>query len=87
MSNERIQQALTSEFANSSLKQNFRQPCTAEQTREVEFLDVNHCTTIDDDFGFVTTDFIKVKPTAEERQFNNAISQHPKVTFKSILFG
>jgi len=31
-----------------------RQACTAEKTGEVEFLDVNYCVTIEDDFGFVT---------------------------------
>ena len=59
--------------------------CTAEKTDEVEFLDVNHCVTIEDDFGFVTKDF--VKPTAEGRQFINGNSHHPHTTFKSILFG
>ena len=63
----------------------FRQACIAEKTGEVEFLDVNHCVTIEDDFGFVTKDF--VKPTAEGRQFINGISHHPQTTFKSILFG
>jgi len=52
---------------------------------ELEFLDVNHCITTDDDFGFVTKDF--VKPIAEGRQFINGNSHHPKSTFKSILFG
>jgi len=28
-----------------------------------------------------------VKPTAEERQFINGISHHPKPTFTSIFFG
>jgi len=51
---------------------NFRQACTADQKDEVEFLDVNHCITADDDFGFVTEDF--VKPTAEGRQFINGKS-------------
>jgi len=36
----------------------------AEQTGEIEFLDVNHCITTDDDFGFVAKEF--VKPTAVE---------------------
>ena len=49
------------------------------------FLDVSHCVTIEDDFGFVTKDF--VKPTAEGRQFINGNSHHPQTTFKSILFG
>jgi len=31
-------------------------------------VDVNHCVTIEDDFGFVTKEFIK--PTAEGRQFH-----------------
>ena len=56
--------------------------CTAEKTGEVEFLDVNHCVTIEDDFGFVTKDF--VKPTVEGRQFINGNSHHPQTTFKSI---
>jgi len=63
----------------------FRQACTAEKTGEVEFLDVNQCVTIEDDFGFVTKDF--VKPTAEGRQFIIGNSHHPQTTFKSILFG
>ena len=63
----------------------FRQACTAEKTGEVEFLDVNHCAATEDDFGFVTKDF--VKPTAEGRQFMNRNSHHPQTTFKSILFG
>jgi len=84
-SNESIRQALTSAFANSGLELTFRQACTADQKGEVEFLDVNHCITADDDFGFVTKYFIK--PTAEGRQFINGKSHHPKSTFKSILFG
>ena len=52
---------------------------------EVEFLDVNHCLTIADDFGFVTRDF--VKPAAEGRQLINGNSHHPQTIFKSILFG
>jgi len=67
------------------LELTFRQAYTAKKTGEVEFLDVNHCITIEDDFGFVTKDF--VKPTAEERQFINGNSHHPHTTFKSILFG
>ena len=62
ISNERIRQALTSAFENSGLELTFRQACTAEKTGEIEFLDVNHCVPIEDDFGFVTKDF--VKPTA-----------------------
>ena len=85
LSNENIRQALTSEFANSSLELTFRQACTADQKGEVEFLDVNHCITTDVDFGFVTKDF--VKPTAEGRQFINGKSHHPQSTFKEILFG
>jgi len=44
-----------------------RQACTTEKIGEVEFLDVNHYATTEDDFGFVTEDF--VKPTVEEREF------------------
>jgi len=84
-SNERIRQALTSAFEKSGLELTFRQACTAVKTGEAEFLDVNHCVTIEDDFGFVTKDF--VKPTAEGRQFINGNSHHPQTTFKSILFG
>ena len=84
-SNEGIQQALPSAFANSGLESKFRQTCTADQKGEFEFPDVNHCVTTDDDFGFVTKDFIK--PTTEGRQFINGKSYHPKSTFKSILFG
>jgi len=50
---------------------------------KVGFLDVNHCITTDDDFGFVTKDFRK--PTVEGRQFINGKSHHPKSAFKSIL--
>jgi len=67
------------------LELTFPQAFTAEKTGEVEFLDVNHCVTIEDDFGFITKDF--VKSTAEGRQFINGNSHHPKITFKSILFG
>jgi len=67
------------------LELTFRQACTAEKTGEVEFLDVNHCATIEDDFGFVTKDFLK--PTAEGRQFMNGNSHHPQTTFKSVLMG
>jgi len=56
ISNERIRQALNSAFENSGLELMFRQACIAEKTGEVEFLDVNHCVTIEDDFGFVTKD-------------------------------
>jgi len=72
LSNENIRQALNSAFANSGLELTFRQACTADQKGEVEFLDVNHCITTDDDFGFVTKDF--VKPTAEWIQFINGKS-------------
>ena len=48
ISNERIRQTLTSAFENSGLELTFRQACTAEKTGEVEFLDVNHCVTIED---------------------------------------
>ena len=85
MSNERIGQALTSAFESSGLELTFRQACTAEKTGDVEFMDVNHCVTIEDDFGFVTKDFLK--PTAEGRQFINGNSHHPQTTFKSSLFG
>ena len=85
ISNERIQQALTSAFENSGLELTLQQACTAEKTGEVEFLDVNHCVTIEDDFGFVTKDF--VKPTVEGRQFKNGNSHHLQTTFKSILCG
>jgi len=85
ISNERIRQALTSSFENSGSELTFRQACTAEKTGEVEFLDVNHCVTIEDDFSFVTKDC--VKPTAEGRQSITGNSHHPQTTFKSILFG
>jgi len=61
-SNESIWQALTSAFANSGLELTFRQACTADQKGEVQFLDSNHRVTTDNDFRFVTKDFIK--PTA-----------------------
>ena len=85
ISNERIRQALSSAFENSGLELTFRQACTAEKTGEVEFLDVNHCVTIEEDFGFVSKDF--VKPTTDGRQFINGNSHHLQATFKSILFG
>ena len=85
ISHERIRQALTSAFENSGSELTFRQACTAEKTGEVEFLDVDHCVTIEDDIGFVTKNF--VKPTAEGRQFIFGNSHHPQTTFKSILFG
>jgi len=85
LSNENIRQALSSAFANSGLELTFRQACTADQKGEVEFLDVNHYITTNDDCDFVTKDF--VKPTAEGRQFINGKSHHPQTTFKSILFG
>jgi len=56
---EDIHQALTSAFANSGLELTFRQACTADQMGEVEFLDVNHCTTTENDFGYATKDFVK----------------------------
>ena len=56
---------------STSTNFSIRQCSTAEQTDEVEFLDVNHCITTDDNFGFVTKDF--VKPTAEGRHFINNI--------------
>jgi len=84
LSNESIRQSLSSAFANSGLELMFCQACTANQKDEVEFLDVNHCITTDNDFSFVTKDF--VKPTAERKQFTNSESHHPKSTFKSILF-
>ena len=67
------------------MKLTFTQKQIPRQNDKFEFLDVNHCVTIEDDFGFVTKDF--VKPTAEGRQFINGNSHHPQTTFKSILFG
>jgi len=55
-------QAPTSAFSHSGLAL-FRQACTVEQAGEVEFLDVDHSMTTEDDFGFVTKDL--VQPTAE----------------------
>jgi len=46
---------------------------------------LNHGITADDNFGFVTKDF--VKPTGEGRQFINGKSHHSQSTFESILFG
>jgi len=51
----------------------------------MEFLDVNHCIIIEDDFVFVTKHF--VKPTAEGRQPIDGNSHYPKATIKLILFG
>ena len=50
---------VTSEFDRSDLELTFRQPCTAEQTDEVVYLDVKRCTTTEDDHGFVTKDFAR----------------------------
>jgi len=75
--NAGIRQVLTSAFADNDLELTFRKVCTADQTGEVEFLDVNHWITAEDDFGFVTKNF--VKRTAEERQFINGKSHQPKV--------
>ena len=85
MINDRIRKALTSAFANSGLELTFRQACTAEQTGEVEFLEVNYCITTEDNLRFITKDF--VKPTAEGRQFINGKSHHKKTTFKLIVYG
>jgi len=54
-----IPQALTSAFANNDLELTLRQASIAEQTGEEEFLGVNHCITIDNDFGFANKDFVK----------------------------
>jgi len=40
--NAGIRQVLTSAFADNDLELTFRKVCTADQTGEVEFLDVNH---------------------------------------------
>jgi len=42
MSNERIRQALTSEFAHSELDLTIHQAFTADQMGEMEFLDFNY---------------------------------------------
>jgi len=53
----------TSEVSNECTRQVLTSPCaqvcTAEQMGEVEFLDINHYTTTEYDFGFVTKDFVK----------------------------
>ena len=54
-SNQRIPQTLTSALAQSGLELMLRQACKAEQTNEVEFLHVNHCISVEDDFGLVTS--------------------------------
>ena len=71
--------------AYSVARRSIQEKSANVKTGEVEFLDVNHCVTVEDNFGFVTKDF--VKPTAEGRQFINGNSHHPQTTFKSILFG
>jgi len=67
-SNERIRQALTSAFAQSGLELKYRQVCTADQTGEVELLDVNYNMIAEYDSGFVT------KPIAEGRRLINGKS-------------
>ena len=76
-SNERIRQALTSAFTHSGLELTFRQACTADQTGEV----YSSTLIIEDDFGFLTKDF--VKPTADGRQVVSGKSHHPNATFFS----
>ena len=82
MSTKRIRQELIQHLR--TVAWNFRQTWTAEQTGEVGCLDVDPSITTEDDFGFVTEDF--VKPTAEGRHFINGRSHQPKTTFMSIVF-
>jgi len=57
------------------LELTFRQACTADQKGEVEFLDVNHFITTDDDFGFVTKDFVKPQQMEDRSLAENHTTQ------------
>jgi len=46
-------------FVHSGLELRFCQSYTAEHTGEVEFSDVNHCITTEDNFVFAADDFLK----------------------------
>jgi len=48
-------------------------------------MNVNHCITNEDVFGFVSKDFVKL--TTEGRQLIAGKLHYPEATFKSILFG
>jgi len=51
----------------------------------VEFLDVHHCVTPNEKYGFIAKDFVKA--TAEHRCFISGLSHHPCSTFISTVFG
>lgn len=83
---ESIKKVLSEAFAKEGLILIFHHIRSDDSSNtEVEFMDVNHMLDPDDQFGFITRDFIK--PTATERLFLHGASYHPISTFKSILKG
>jgi len=71
MFKRRTQLALTLAFAHNGLELTFFQVCTADQTSKVEFLNTNCCITTENDFAFVTKDFVKL--TAEGRWLKGSL--------------
>ena len=79
-----IRDTLETAFTSASLELTFRETSTIEADGSVEFLDVHHCVTPNEKYGFITKDFVEV--IAEHRCFISGLSHHPCSTFKSIVF-
>ena len=82
---DEIKSELTRNFGKYDLQLTFREVSTSEDGKEVEFLDVLHCTNHLAEKGFVVKDF--VKPTAVNATFLHGKSAHPSHTFKGIILG
>ena len=82
---DEIKSELTRNFGKYDLQLTFREVSTSEDGKEVEFLDVLHCTNHLAEKGFVVRDF--VKPTAVNATFLHGKSAHPSHTFKGIILG
>ena len=82
---EIIKSMLTQKFEKYDLQLTYREISTRNEGKNVEFLDVNHCTNNKIRGNFLITDF--VKPTAVNSTFLNGKSSHPLHVFKSIIIG
>jgi len=52
----------------------------ADQTSEAEFLNVNHCIIAEDEFGFVTKDFVNLQRMKYSSLTVNYITQTQRVS-------
>lgn len=83
--NNIIQDTLLEKFGEEGLELTFRIISTKEENKQLEFLDILHCTNKKEEFGFIIKNYIK--PTAEKATFINGKSFHPSHVFRGIIIG